>query len=629
MNNDKKQQGQQKFLESEGGVRLNLSHVTIYRGTTKTFSAEQIDIQPNSLTAVVGVSGSGKTTVLECLSGNIRPQTGQVIVDNQPLSENLQKHQSQLAYIPQEDIVHEEVTVLQAVHFAALIRLGDEALTDRKHDEIHSLLRRLGIYDMRNQRVGNLSGGQRKRVSIATELVSSPRLLLLDEPTAGLDPANHRSFMQLLRELADDGCTVVFTTHHTERLELADQIVLLGDGTVEDQARPEKLLKKRNCQSFPELFDQVPVSSEADEATSNTGWFSVTESFLAAVQPLYLILKGILFWSFVLVRDFLRVLFVAARATLTRPLQSAGFALRHLLPRQFGLLRREQIVLFQHPAFVGYLFLLPTVIGILIGTVSNIHTSPSRTVFLSLVASFWLGITTSSLSIIREFPIVEKERMASPYQETYVVAYLSSKLLWYGLIGLTVGLLLIGGLFLTGSIHYASPDYSFRLLMTMSLIELSALIGVVIGLLVSTISENQVFAMALIPLIVLPGILLSRVALNKMPYEPVGTPEVQQLTPAAQEKEAFRIPSSNDELLPAVWYWAYRIHPISFLYDGAPLTFRPQPDERKKQRKKYLRNTVQFTLIPSIVLSFLVYFLTHLILLFRGRLGIGRFLGEF
>jgi ABC-type multidrug transport system ATPase subunit len=629
MNNIAEDQGQNQFLESESGVRMKLDHVDIYRGTTKTFSADRIDISANSLTAVVGISGSGKTTVLECLSGNLRPQTGQVFVDDQPLSENLQKHQSELAYIPQEDIVHSEVTVLQAVRFAALIRLGDEALTDQKHDEIRSLLRRLGIYDVRHQRVGNLSGGQRKRVSTATELVSSPRLLLLDEPTAGLDPANHRSFMHLLRELADDGCTVVFTTHNTERLELCDRIVLLGDGTVEDQATPEKLLQKRHCDSFPELFEQVSTSTEPEEKSDEPGWSAVAESLLAAVQPLYLIVKGILFWSFVLVRDFLRVLYVAARASLTRPLQSVGFALRHLLPRQFGLLRREQIVLFQHPAFMGYLFILPAIIGVLIGTVSNIHTSPSRTVFLSLVASFWLGITTSSLSIIREFPIVEKERMASPYQETYVVAYLSSKLVWYGLIGLTVGLLLLGGLFLTGSIHYASPEYSFRLLMTIGLIELSALIGVVIGLLVSTISENQVFAMALIPLIVLPGILLSRVALNKMPHEPVGTPEMQQQVETTQDKKPFRIPSPDDELLPDVWYWAYRIHPISFLYDGAPLTFRPQPDHRQEQRYAYLRNTMTYTLLPSLVLSFVVYFLTHLILLFRGRLGIGRFLGEF
>ncbi len=610
-----------------GGARMQLENVELYRGTHKTFSTRWMEIPSNTLTAIVGLSGSGKTTVLECLSGNLRPQTGQVSVDDEPISRNLQKHQSNLAYIPQEDIVQSEVTVLQAIKFAAIIRRGDEAL-QQENQRIEDLLRRLGIYEIRHRRVGNLSGGQRKRVSTATELISSPRLLLLDEPTAGLDPANHRSFIDLLRELTEDGCTVVFTTHHTEKLEVCDRIILLGDGTVEDQAPPDQLLEKRQCESFSAIFDQLQSELPSEEKSVETDRSALFGSLLAAVYPLYLIAKGIIFWSFVLVRDFLRVLYLALRASLTRPIRSILFAARHLIPRQLALLQREQIVLFQHPAFMAYMFILPAIIGVLIGTVSNIHVSPSRTMFLSIVACFWLGISTSSLSIIREFSIVEKERMASPFQETYVIAYLSSKLLWYGVLGLSVGLVLVGGLFLTGSIHYSQPGYAYQLLMSLGLIELSVVVGVIVGLLVSTISENQVFAMALIPLIVLPGILLSRVSLNKMSYEPVGTPEVQ-VQKQSGPSDPIRLPSPDDKLLPAVWYWMYRIHPISFLYDGAPLTFRPDPQQREDQWAKYMNEVLWYTVLPSFVLSFLMFFLTHLILLFRGRLGIGRFLGEF
>ncbi len=603
---------------------MELDGIELYRGTTKTLSVDHLEIKAGSLTAVVGVSGSGKTTFMECLSGILRPQTGQVSVDGHHISENLQQHQQDLAYVPQDDIVHEEVTVEKAVEFASILRLGDKALTDDHRQRINRLLERLRIDDVRSARVGRLSGGQQKRVSTATELVSNPRLLLLDEPTAGLDPGNHQSFMEMLREVADSGCTVVVTTHRTSMLDQCDSMILIDEGTVGVQGSPEQVLNQTGCETFNDLFLRTLSNRSSERAEEPSS--SYFQSMMAPFFPIYLIVKGILFWSFVLIRDFLRVLYVALRATLTRPIRSFGFTLRHLIPRLFALLRREQMVLFQHPAFLSYLMLLPLGIGILIGVVSVRHTDPARTMFLSLVASFWLGINTSALSIIRELSIVSKERMASPYQETYVVSYLSSKLIWYGLLGIIAGMLMVGGLFLTGSIHYAPYGYSFRIIMSIVLIELAVFIGVLIGLMVSTVSENQVFAMALTPLIVLPGLLLSRVTLNKTPYEPVGTPEVRHVDRTQEdgdeeEKHGEEAPPERDDLLPAVWYWAYRVHPVSFLYDGTPLTLRLSPENAEKMKQSYLRETGLKTLLPSVILGFFLYFLTHLVLLFRGRIG--------
>ncbi len=600
----------------ERDVHLELDNVSLYRGTRKTLDVPHLQIYENSLTLVMGVSGSGKTTLMECLAGLLRPQRGNIYVHGDALSERLQQHQRELAYVPQENIVHPELTVQQAVHFASVLRLGSEAFVESASGDVESLLRRLRIFNVRQNRVDHLSGGQKKRVSLATEMVSSPRLLLLDEPTAGLDPGHHREFMELVREVANRGCTVVMSSHHTEGIDITDRLVLIDRGQVQEQETPEKVLNKNNASNFGELFSNILTDKPVEEDEETTGFF---ERLVGPVYPIYLVLRGLLFWTFVLVRDFARVLFRAFRASITRPIQSVRFGLEHLLPRLFCLLRREQIILFRHRAFLSYQLILPVAIGILIGVVSQIHTRPSRTVFFSLVAAFWLGLNTSALSIIREIGIVQKERMASPYQETYVVAYLGSKLIWYGLFGLLAGLLLSGGIYLTGTIHFSTYGKPFRVLMCIGLFELASLLGVLLGLLVSAVSENQVFAMALIPILVLPGLLLSRPVLDKPQYRPVGTPDARQTSPNSDVGAE----GDRDNLLPQLWYWMYRIHPISFLYDGAPLQLRMEPGKTADQKNRFLKHLLPQTILPSLVMGFLFFFLTHLVLLFRGRIGPG------
>ncbi|MHB8575810.1 MAG: ATP-binding cassette domain-containing protein, partial [Dehalococcoidia bacterium] len=189
-----------------------------------------IIVQPHEFVAVVGASGSGKTTLLRALSGSHRAQGGQVLLNDYPLYDNFDALRTQIGLVPQDDIVHAELTVEQAFGYAARLRLAaDMSKADRKA-RVEEVIQELGLDPQRKTIIANLSGGQRKRVSIGVELLTKPPLFFLDEPTSGLDPATGTHMMQLLRRLADQGRTVVVSTHVTRDIVQCDKVLFLTRG---------------------------------------------------------------------------------------------------------------------------------------------------------------------------------------------------------------------------------------------------------------------------------------------------------------------------------------------------------------------------------------------------------------
>lgn len=183
-----------------------------------------------SLLAVIGPSGAGKSTLLNAITAT-RPATqGQVRYAGRDLYQDFDELRHRIALVPQDDVLHTQLTVRQALGYAARLRFpADTAAADRTR-RIEEVLAELGLTEQANQRIDSLSGGQRKRTSVALELLTKPSLLFLDEPTSGLDPGLDRSVMRTLRELADDGRTVVVVTHNVANLELCDNLLLLAPG---------------------------------------------------------------------------------------------------------------------------------------------------------------------------------------------------------------------------------------------------------------------------------------------------------------------------------------------------------------------------------------------------------------
>ena len=219
-----------QFDESEG-VRIDALHLKKV-GSNQTVLLQDISlsIPARSFVALVGGSGAGKTTLLDALSGFRPAQQGSVFYNGRDYYHNLAAFSSQIGYVPQDDIVHRDLTVERVLYYAAKLRLPHDFTEAHIEQRIADVLDDVEMKHRRQLLVSQLSGGQRKRVSIALELLAKPSIFFLDEPTSGLDPGLDRKMMILLRRLADRGHTILLVTHATNNINVCDTVCFLAPG---------------------------------------------------------------------------------------------------------------------------------------------------------------------------------------------------------------------------------------------------------------------------------------------------------------------------------------------------------------------------------------------------------------
>ena len=190
----------------------------------------------NELLAVVGPSGAGKSTLLKALTGEQKAQKGQVLFDGLDVYSHYAVMRNRIGVVPQNDVVHADLTVRQTLQYAAELRFAKDVSKKERNERIAEVLEDLDLTEHVSKRVKKLSGGQRKRVSTAIELLTKPGLLFLDEPTSGLDPQLDRDVMDLLASLAhgtrpgDTGRTVMVVTHNENHIDRADKVLILAAG---------------------------------------------------------------------------------------------------------------------------------------------------------------------------------------------------------------------------------------------------------------------------------------------------------------------------------------------------------------------------------------------------------------
>ena len=235
-----------------------------------------LELASGTLTAIIGPSGAGKSTLLNALTGLVPAGRGRVLWDGHDLYRHYDELRFQIGLVPQEEILHPQLTVRDGLRYSARLRLPPDTSRAEQERRVDQVIERLGLTGQRDLRIGRqLSGGQRKRVSIATELLTAPPLLFLDEPTSGLDPGLDRSVMEQLRRLADDDRVVVVVTHSVLALDLCDQVVVLGKGgRAAYVGPPAAVLDHFACADYPELFRSldryVPRRRSAGVADSGT-----------------------------------------------------------------------------------------------------------------------------------------------------------------------------------------------------------------------------------------------------------------------------------------------------------------------------------------------------------------------
>ena len=219
-----------------------------------------------SLMAVIGPSGAGKSTLLGALTGARKASSGQVGFDGRDLYANYHELRQRIGLVPQDDVVHPQLSVRQALEYASRLRFPADLDVRARRARIGQVVAELELSAHIDTRIDRLSGGQRKRTSVALELLTEPSLLFLDEPTSGLDPGLDKSVMTTLRTLADGGRTVVVVTHNVANLGLCDRVLLLAPGgTVAYFGPPENLLGYFGLGDYSDVFTQV--SARPDAAT--------------------------------------------------------------------------------------------------------------------------------------------------------------------------------------------------------------------------------------------------------------------------------------------------------------------------------------------------------------------------
>ncbi|OBK93097.1 ABC transporter ATP-binding protein [Mycobacterium asiaticum] len=186
--------------------------------------------RPGTLTAIIGGSGAGKSTLSRLIAGYTTPSAGTVTFEGHDIHQQYASLRSRIGMVPQDDVVHRQLTVIQALNYAAELRLPPDTSKEDRAQVVAQVLDELGLTKHADTRVDNLSGGQRKRASVALELLTGPSLLILDEPTSGLDPALDLQVMTMLRQLADAGRVVLVVTHSLTYLDVCDQVLLMAPG---------------------------------------------------------------------------------------------------------------------------------------------------------------------------------------------------------------------------------------------------------------------------------------------------------------------------------------------------------------------------------------------------------------
>lgn len=226
-----------------------------------------LTLPSHSLLAVVGPSGAGKSTLLGALTGFRPAHSGAVYYGGRDLYHDYDELRQRIGLVPQEDILHTQLTVRKALSFAARLRFPADVPAHERDHRIDEVIAELGLAPHAEQRIDSLSGGQRKRTSVALELLTRPSLLFLDEPTSGLDPGLDKSLMHTLRELADGGRSVVVVTHNVANLDVCDRLLMLAPGgRTAFFGPPNEALDYFQKPDFAEIFIALDQEKHVDWA---------------------------------------------------------------------------------------------------------------------------------------------------------------------------------------------------------------------------------------------------------------------------------------------------------------------------------------------------------------------------
>ncbi|MFI1660604.1 FHA domain-containing protein [Streptomyces sp. NPDC020472] len=500
--------GQLEEFVDTGSVSFSARHLTVtVDGGKQILKDVTFGVPEKSLIGVIGPSGSGKSTLLKALTGYRPANEGDVLYDNRSLYKQFAELRQRIGLVPQDDILHKELTVQKALRYAAKLRFpGDTAATEREA-RIDEVLRELKLDIHKEKKVTSLSGGQRKRVSVALELLTKPSLIFLDEPTSGLDPGMDRDVMQLLRGLADDGRTVLVVTHSVAELGLCDKLLVMAPGgSVAYFGPPEEALNFFGYSTWADVFSAFENYRDYDWAGRWKGsqhyQMYAADIDAVAAQPVQM-----------------------PPQAMARPPKPQGWG-----SQLWTLIRRYVSVIASDKGFMALMVILPAVLGAVSVVIPadfglGRPKPPSRfngdagTIMLILaVGMCFSGAANSVRELIKERVIYERERAVGLSRS----AYLMSKVIVLGLITAFQGVIICGigfstrelpeeGLFMPPAVELCVQVIALGLT--------SMMVGLVISALVKTAEKTM-------PLLVMFAII--QVVFTGILFQVYGSPGLEQ-----------------------------------------------------------------------------------------------------
>lgn len=448
---------------------------------------------PGQLVAIIGGSGTGKSTLLCLLGGMLPPSAGSVLLDGLP---STAPQSPRTGYVPQEEHFHTALTVEQTLDYAARLRLPADTTPAARAQRIASVLSDVSLTAYRAVPVVRLSGGLRRRVAIALELLSNPGLLLLDEPTTGLDPGLDKRIMALLRTLADQGCTVVLVTHATSSLMLCDRVAVLGrGGYLCYYGTPARAIEFFAVDEFADIYPQLAATPDAPRETSAR--FAQSDDHAEYVAE-----------PRTLPPDDPAAL-PPAPAVPTPPaavrLPSRWQQWRVVAERALTLLRADRLsllLLLGQALLTGMLIRLIAPMDVFANGMNPLEAQ--RVMLLFAVGAVLIGASNAARELVKERAIIQREHQVG----LRVSAYVGARFAVLALLCLAQSVLLLlwlvpgSGLPAAGVLLPAVVELWLTLW-------LALLGGVAMGLLISAIVSNSDRAISAVPLVLLPQIVLA------------------------------------------------------------------------------------------------------------------------
>lgn len=250
------------------GLRREVTNGLWNRSGKRILDDVCLSVRPGEFVGLLGPSGAGKSTLLTTMNGYEPPSRGCVLVNQSPLYPSFDMFRSAIGYVPQDDIIHSELSLEDSLNYIALLRLPADVSRDQRRDLVDTTIESLRLSHVRSNRIDQLSGGQRKRVSIGAELITRPSLLFLDEPTSGMDPSTEERLMHRFKEIAAHGTTVLITTHILYNLGLLDRIVILAQSRLVFFGTPAEAMSFFSLDDEPldrptRIFDLLEGEDEA------------------------------------------------------------------------------------------------------------------------------------------------------------------------------------------------------------------------------------------------------------------------------------------------------------------------------------------------------------------------------